>query len=132
MFLLDTDFCIDWLRRKEYARTALAAVSPADVAVSAVTLAELLMEVFCSTVAGKESDKVQAFIAPIRVLPFGEDEAHHFAAIAGLLRKTGQGIGAQDAMIAATAAAHRMTIITNNVRHFERVKGLKVKSWAPK
>jgi tRNA(fMet)-specific endonuclease VapC len=132
MFLLDTDFCIDWLRRKDYARKAMAAVSPADVALSAVTVGELLMGAFCAVLASTEMEKVKAFVAPIRILPFGEQEAFHFAGIASRLRKDGQSIGAQDAMIAATAAAHRLTIITNNTRHFGRVLGVESKSWKPK
>jgi len=127
--LLDTDFCIDWLRRKEYARKALALLRPADVAVSAATVGELLVGAQCAQVPAREADKVHAFLKPLPVLDFSLAEAVQFAAIAGWLRRQGQPIGVQDAMIAATALVRGSAVVTKNVRHFERVQGLQVCNW---
>jgi tRNA(fMet)-specific endonuclease VapC len=132
MFLLDTDFCIDWLRRKEFARKALANVLPTDVAISAVTVGELLMGAYCAQAPDREAGKVQAFLQPIRVLDYGNQEASRFAEISATLRQQGQLIGVPDAMIAATAQVHRLAVITKNLKHFERVKNLKVVNWETK
>jgi len=132
MFLLDTDFCIDWLRRKEYARKALAVLLPGDVAVSAVTVGELLVGAHCAMAPAREAEKVHAFLRPLPVLAFGPSEAIQFAEIAAWLRQQGQPIGVQDSMIAATAVVHRLAVVTKNVRHFERVRGLKVSNWLAK
>ena len=129
MFLLDTDFCIDWLRRKDYARKALAKLVPADVAVSAVTVGELLVGAQCAQMPAREAEKVHAFLKPIPVLDFSVAEAVRFAEIAARLRQLGQPIGVQDAMIAATALVRRSAVVTRNVRHFERVQNLKVVNW---
>ena len=130
MFLLDTDFCIDWLRREEYTRKALASLLPGDVAVSAVTVGELLVGAHCAQAPDREADKVQAFLQPIRVLDYGNPEAVSYAEISAYLRQQGQPIGTSDAMIAATAAVHCLAVITKNLKHFERVKNLKVVNWA--
>jgi tRNA(fMet)-specific endonuclease VapC len=59
-------------------------------------------------------------------------EATHFAGISAVLRQQGQLIGVPDAMIAATAQVNRSTVITKNLKHFEKVKNLKVVNWAVK
>jgi tRNA(fMet)-specific endonuclease VapC len=132
VFLLDSDFCIDWLRGTEYARKALASVLPSDVAVSAVTLGELLIGAYGARLAGKEAQRVDDFLKPIRILEFGRSEAFHFAGIMSVLRKAGQPIGALDAMIAATAMTNKLAVVTRNLKHFERVKDLKVLDWEAK
>ena len=129
MFLLDSDFCIDWLRRKPYARQALCLLRPTDVAVSAVTVGELLAGAFGALKPDLEARKVQAFLEPIPVLPYGRPEATHFARVTACLRQQGQLIGAADAMIAATALAHRYTVVTRNLKHFSKVDNLKVANW---
>ena len=130
MYLLDTDFCIDWLRRKDYARNALAAVKPSAVAVSAVTVGELLMGACGSQSPDRETAKVRQFLQPIRVIDFGSVEAGHFGSLAAMLRGRGQLIGVADTMIAATAVAHALVVVTRNRRHFEKVETLKISDWA--
>lgn len=132
MYLLDTCFCIDFMRGKEYARQAMARVKPSEVAISAVTLGEMFIGAYGATLPEKESDKVRAFAATVPVLPFGSMEAHTWGTIQALLRKTGQLIGDADAMIAATAAAHQLTVVTSNAKHMARVKDLKVTDWQEK
>jgi predicted nucleic acid-binding protein len=100
------------------------------VAVSAVTVGELLVGAYCAQMPDRETEKVQAFLKPIRVLDYGTAEARQFARISAVLRRQGQLIGVPDAMIAATAEAHRSTVITKNLKHFEKVENLKVVNWA--
>jgi tRNA(fMet)-specific endonuclease VapC len=54
----------------------------------------------------------------------------HYAAIRHHLEEHGQIIGANDLMIAATALAHDLTVITHNSDEFSRVPGLKWEDWA--
>lgn len=128
-FLLDSNFCIACLRRKPWALEALASVPLASVAVSAVTVGELVMGCHLSGYAGREMDNVRAFLRPLQVIPFGHDEAFHWAGIEALLRRKGARIEAEDGMIAATAITFGMVLVSGNVRHFERVEGLKLVDW---
>ena len=132
MFLLDTDFCIDWLSSKTYAREALDRVTPPEVALSAVTAGELLMGACCAQRPDREAAIVRGFLKPIRVLPYDLEEAAHFARLSANLRQAGQLIGVADAMIAATAQAHRCVVVTRNQKHFGKVKNLKVVDWEAK
>lgn len=131
-FLLDTDFCVDWIRRKDYAQHALASRLPTEVAISAVTVGELLMGAFCAQHPEKETLKVEAFLKPIQILVYGQAEASRCARISADLRQQGQLIGISDIMIAATAESHRLTVITRNLKHFGKVKNLKVENWETK
>lgn len=128
-FLLDSNFCIACLRRKAWALQVLGNVPLASVAVSALTVGELVLGTHLSDDSGRELAKVVAFLRPIQVLPFGWDEAFQWASIDAQLRKQGNRIETEDAMIAATALALGMTLVSGNIKHFERVKGLKVVDW---
>lgn len=58
-----------------------------------------------------------------------EGAALHYAAIRADLRRRGAMIGANDLFIAAHARALGVTLVTNNVAEFQRVKGLKLENW---
>lgn len=128
-FLLDSNFCIACLRRKPWALQALGRVPPASVGVSTITLGELVLGTHLSVEPVRELARVEAFLRPIPVHGFGREEALQWANLDAKLRKQGNRIEAEDAMIAGTAMALGMTLITGNIKHFERVKGLKVVDW---
>jgi predicted nucleic acid-binding protein len=107
--LLDTDVLIDHLRGKRRLQR------PRDgVSYSAITRAELF--------AGKGADEkgLRTLLAPFRELPV--DRA--IAELAGRIRRE-TGVALADALIASTARTHRLTLVTRNRRHFDRVPGLK-------
>jgi hypothetical protein len=110
--LIDTDVLIDFLRGRVEAREFVADL-PRDVAVSAVTVAEL----FVGVREGEERTALEAMLATFRVLPVNAD----IAAQGGLLRRDygkSRGVGLNDALIGATALAHSLPLATLNVRHY--------------
>jgi tRNA(fMet)-specific endonuclease VapC len=68
-------------------------------------------------------------ISRVTVLPIGNNEALLAGDILADLRKTGQTIGMEDVLIAASAFANQCTVITANMDHFSRIKGLRVENW---
>ena len=128
-FLLVTNFCIHFIRGRAWARSALARVQVLDVAISAVTVGELYEGAHRSDFPTKELAKAEAFLKPFQVIPLGREEAIDWGLIEARLRKEGNPIEAEDSMIAATAHNHGLTLITGNMKHFARVKGLKVVDW---
>ena len=128
-FLLDSNVCIACLRRKPWALQVLGSTPLASVAISAVTVGELVLGAHLSDHPGQELAKVEAFLRPIQVLPFGRDEAFQWASLDALLRKQGNRIETEDSMIAGTAMVHDMTLVSGNTKHFARVKGLKIVDW---
>jgi tRNA(fMet)-specific endonuclease VapC len=126
--MLDTDTFSYVLRRDGDARRMLLRHRPSDVCISAITLAELRYGA-----AVKSSEKlhllIDALIRDLAVLPFDQDCAVHYANVANDLRWRGMPIGELDTLIAAHALALDLTLVTNNIKHFERVRGLKLENW---
>lgn len=130
-YLLDTDVCIEAIRGREPVLSRVRAVSPDDLSVSTMTVAELRYGALNSGDPRRALALVEAFLsAPLEVLPFDEEAARHHAEVRLALRA--QPIGERDLVIAATARARRLRVVTRNRRHFERVPGLRVEDWTAK
>lgn len=129
-WLLDTSACVDALRNRPATTARLARVSPADLSISAMTLAELHHGSLRSRDPRRVRAAVEAFLAPLETLPFDGAAAVAHAAARHALERTGQPIGERDLVIAATALAHGLAVITANAREFARVPGLVVERWA--
>ena len=104
----------------------------AQQATSIITLSELLYGTKLSSKPKKSREALDAFILHLAVLDWGKDAAEHYADIRADLKKRGQLIGSNDLLIAAHARSLKAILVTNNVREFARVKGLKVENWAEK
>ena len=63
------------------------------------------------------------------ILEFDADDARESGRIRAELAKSGQPIGPYDVLIAGQALSRRLTLISNNLREFTRVEGLKVEDW---
>lgn len=74
-------------------------------------------------------DRLGAFLAPLRILPFDEEAAVASARVRGYLEKSGNKIGALDNLIAGHAISARHILVTNNVNEFTRVPGLIFENW---
>jgi len=83
--------------------------------------------------AAKRADlqiaRFNRFCDACEVLPVDEAVANHAAMIYADLRQRGQPIGDADILIAATAMVHGLGLVTNNLNHFERIRGLAVTTW---
>lgn len=128
--LLDTNTCIEILRGKQATVLArYAACVRADVALSAIVRSELLAGALLSEKPEENRQVAESFCALFPCLPFDAQVADIHAQWHVRLRRAGQGIGANDLMIAATALAHGLTVVTHNVGEFQRIDGLMVEDW---
>ena len=130
LYMLDTDTCAFVLRRSsEVLLERIQRVPIERQMISMVTLAELLHGVLESSKKKANRTGVDAFVRHVTVKDWSRDAAEHYAEIRADLKKKGQMIGANDLMIAAHARSLDATVVTNNVKNFGRVKGLKVENW---
>ena len=130
LYMLDTDICAFVLRRSsEVLLERIQQVPIERQMISMVTLAELLHGVLESSKKKANRTGVDAFVRHVTVKDWSRDAAEHYAEIRADLKKKGQMIGANDLMIAAHARSLDATVVTNNVKNFGRVKGLKVENW---
>ena len=108
----------------------IRSVPLSDQAVSVVTMAELLYGAKLSTKPKQARDAFNAFIRHLEVIAWSAPAAEHYAEIRANLKLRGEMIGANDLLIAAHARSLNSVLVTNNVREFRRVKGLKVENWS--
>ena len=130
IYLLDTNICIYSLKNHPpEVLERLRAVGRASVALSVITLLELRHGAERSQNSVTAHERLDRFLAPMRILPFDEDDATVGARIRAHLELRGRPIGDLDSLIAAQAVARDLTLVSNNLREFERVPGLRTENW---
>lgn len=109
----------------------LAMTAPEDRATSSITLGELLYGAhrLKSGYSNLHGDINRVAGTDIWVLPFDQEAAEEYGRLRAYLEAQGTPIGQADTQIAAIALANDLTVVTGNVRHFERVPGLTVENW---
>lgn len=131
MYILDTDTCIYLLnRRYPEVERRLRRARPRDLATTTISVAELRFGALNSARPEENLARAEILFAPLIHLPFDDDAAAHFARIRHDLKVRGGPIGVMDLLIASIARAAHGILVTNNVREFERVPGLKVENWS--
>lgn len=129
-FLLDTNTCIEILRGKNaelLARYAMQARN--EIALSAVVRSELLTGALLSAQPAENRQIAETFCALFPSLPIDDKVADIHAEWHARLRRTGTIIGAHDLLIAATALAHGLVVVTHNVSEFRRIETLEIEDW---
>ena len=131
-YLLDTDTLslLTRLRPPPELLRRADAVPSHELAASSVTLAEMLYGAHHNRERSADIfGRIQRVLGSIAILPFDEDAADEYGWLRAHLRSRGAPIGDMDTLIAATALAHGLALVTGNVRHFGRVPGLEVENW---
>jgi len=96
---------------------------------SSITLAELLHGVEKSLLPDRNLLIVEDFISRLEILPYGAKAAAHYGQIRADLEKKGTPIGVNDLHIAGHARSEGLTLVSNNIREFERVEALRLLNW---
>ncbi len=129
-YLIDTDWIIHYLLGAKPVREKLQQFRSEGLAVSVISLAEVYEGVFYSRDPEASRKGFEDFLENVSILGVDEEVCRMFARERGKLRKQGNLIGDFDLLIASTCLFHELTLLTNNVRHFERVDGLQLVSVA--
>lgn len=129
VFMLDTDTVSFALRGQGGVGERVIKHRPSELCISAITIAELRYGATRRN-SVKLHALIDAFTANLAVMPFDETCAAQFGLVASELAQRGSPIGEFDALIAAHAVSLGLTlVITNNVKHFKRIPGLKIENW---
>lgn len=127
MFVLDTDICVYALRANAAAIDHLREHSPDEIAVTALTEAELEYGVLKSRDQARNRSAVAHLLQPLARLPFDSEATVHHATIRFALRNSP--IGEGDTIIASIAVARGATLVSNNEAAFKRVLRLRLENW---
>lgn len=129
-YLLDTDICIYAMTARRPAVVDAIRSHAADgIGLSAVSAAELAFGAAKSR-SERNVDALRRFLSNLEVAAFDEAAAGLAGTLRAWLASQGTPIGPYDTLIAAHAHALGATLVTNNVREFARVPGLRVANWA--
>lgn len=129
-YLLDTCTVSDFVKGQPGVMARIKALSPRQIVVSALTRMEIDYGLALNSErARKLTPVLDAFFSVVSTVPFDEADARATAAIRAALKSKGQPIGAYDALIAGTAVARGLIVVTSNVGEFHRVSGLQVENW---
>jgi tRNA(fMet)-specific endonuclease VapC len=101
-----------------------------EVGISSITLSELLYGVSKSSRPEQNQLALTQFIAPLEILPYGDDAAQYYGDLRAHLEKQGTPIGSLDMLIAAHALSIACTLVTNDEKEFNRIPNLNIENWA--
>lgn len=128
MLLIDTDICSYAIKSQNgVAQRLIAALD--GWAISSITHHELAYGVALDGVMPKTVENVTRFLETARVLDFDASASVSAALVRKSLRSQGKPSGAYDELIAGHALALDAILVTNNLKHFETVPGLKLETW---
>jgi predicted nucleic acid-binding protein len=133
MYLLDTDILSNIAKRTPFTALVakLASVPKEDQFTSSVTLGEMVYGAYkLPTHTSLLLDRLERVLLPnLPVLPFDAAAARHYGQVRAELERQGTPLGEADLRIGAIALSRGLTVVTGNVRHFQRIPGLSVENW---
>lgn len=132
MYLFDTDTISNVLKREpsEALMARLEGVPSVDQYISTITIAEMVYGARRSAHSERHLHSLQTILLPsVQVVAFDEAAAYEAGRIRAELDQAGTPLSFTDIQIAAIAIAHEMLLVTGNIRHFHRIKGLRVENW---
>ncbi|MCD5984418.1 type II toxin-antitoxin system tRNA(fMet)-specific endonuclease VapC [Pseudomonas sp. CDFA 610] len=128
-YMLDTNICIFTIKNKPLSVREAFNLHHGQLCISAITLMELIYGAEKSVSPERNLAVVEGFAARLEVLPYDRNAAAHTGMIRAELARSGTPIGPYDQMIAGHARSLGLEVITNNLREFRRVEGLRVNDW---
>ncbi len=131
MYLLDTNILIYAQKRKSRALLShLQSKDPSLLFISIFTVAELSFGCRKSLDPPRNYQAMLEFLMPFTVLDFRQDDCGTYGEIRAFLERSGKSIGTIDTFIGSMAVSRNMVLVTNNIREFERMPGLRLENWA--
>ncbi|MDP3695388.1 MAG: tRNA(fMet)-specific endonuclease VapC [Desulfocapsaceae bacterium] len=128
-YMLDTNIVIYLIKRRPIELLDVFNQHAGQMCISSITLAELLHGVEKSSKPDHNLLQVEDFISRLEVLSYGNKAASHYGDIRADLERKGTPIGVNDLHIAGHARSEGLTLVSNNVREFERVDALRLVNW---
>tara|TARA_B100000780_G_scaffold272202_1_gene234096 strand:- start:271 stop:678 length:408 start_codon:yes stop_codon:yes gene_type:complete len=128
-YLLDTNIVIYVIKQRPIEVLDLFNQHVGQMCISSITLAELLHGAEKSERTEHNLHQIEDFVSRLDVLEYGKKSATHYGSIRADLEQKGTIIGVNDLHIAGHARSEGLTLVSNNLREFERVDGLLIENW---
>lgn len=129
MYLLDTDTIIYSLKGNDAIQRNLEHHFEDPIKISVVTLMELYFGAYKSEKVAGNLAKIRRLENSFEIVSTGKESAQIFGMLKASLKKSGTPLDDFDLVIASCAMAHNLTLVTNNIKHFSRIDGLRLTNW---
>ncbi len=129
MYLLDTDTIIYNLKGDLKVQENLKLHVNDLIQISIITLMELYYGAYKSEYVDANIAKIKTLEQSLEILPTGQETAEIFGKLKSRLESGGNRLDDFDLIIASTALAHNLVLVTNNEKHFQRIEGLRLENW---
>ncbi len=130
MVLLDTNICIHIINNSpRQVIEKIKSLEPPEVKLSSISVGELEYGVSKSKNREKNRSALLLFLSAFDIVDFNDTDAEIFGIIRARLERKGKTIGPYDIQIASQAISRDLILVTNNVREFSRIDGLKLENW---
>jgi tRNA(fMet)-specific endonuclease VapC len=128
-YMLDTNICIYVMKRyPQELREKFNALAE-QLCISSVTLGELCYGAEKSARRTENLMAIEHFVARLEVLAFGDKAAAHYGQLRAELERAGTPCGPHDMQIGGHARSEGLILVTNNMREFSRMPGVRVENW---
>ena len=127
-YLLDTNICIYYLKGMFHLDEKINNIGNENCYISEITLAELKYGVANSLNINKNKKVLDNFVDNIKIVPI-LNSLDLYASEKARLRKAGRIVDDFDILIGVTSISNKMTLVTNNLKHFERLNNIKIEDW---
>ena len=127
--MLDTNIVIYVLKRRPIQVLDIFNQNTNRMAISSITLSELIYGAEKSQNISKNLESIEDFISHIEVLSYDQKTSQTYGQIKAKLEKNGDIIGENDIHIAAHAISQGLILVTNNLNEFRRVPNLSLENW---
>lgn len=128
-YLLDTNIVIYVIKRRPIEVLEIFNKNASRMAISTITLSELIYGAEKSSNVDKNIEAVEDFVSHLEVLPYEPKVSQQYGQIKATLEKRGEIIGENDIHIAAHAVSQGLILVTNNLKEFKRVPNLALENW---
>ena len=129
MYLLDTDTLIYNLKGNDSIKRNLELHLEDPIKISVITLMELYFGAYKSEKVAGNLAKIRRIENSFEIVSTGKESAQIFGMLKASLKKSGAPLDDFDLLIASCAMTHNLTLVTNNMKHYSRIDGLKLTNW---
>jgi tRNA(fMet)-specific endonuclease VapC len=129
-YLLDTDIIIYWMKGNRSISNKIVSEGFSNIASADISKAELYYGAYKSQRTEANLAAIKNLSERINFVPFNEPAQSVFGMLKADLEKKGTRLDDVNLMIASTAIAFNLVLITNNTGHMQRIPGIQIENWA--
>jgi tRNA(fMet)-specific endonuclease VapC len=128
-YMLDTNICIYVMKRYPQALREKFNSLADQLCISSITLGEMHYGAEKSARRADNLTAIEHFVARLDILPFEAKAAMHYGQVRAELERAGTPCGPHDMQIGGHARSEGLIVVTNNLREFNRMPGVRVENW---